>query len=872
MSPPLVTPDAICMEIQPGEARAATISVTKIPTPSGVTVTLTGGGNLVSVTDVSVFEEIHRALTEEEILELPPRPPSIRENARRNGVTERNLVDHGVASPFVVAQDQTVDITLQFSVALQTLEGITVGRLVVSGSDFAPLEVPVLCVVGRAVATPTIDQANVGCALAPGETAQRSVSIAKAPIGAQVVACVANGRGLIRLKTLIALREERRPATDEEIAELPPFPPSIRENARRNGFIEYVETGRSDGLTPLAVAAGHSVLANLEFSAPATGSAPIIEAALILASPQWQRLEIPLTLIVGSISVELLNSAVSVTQGRGVDLVVTVISLSGPGDTVHFSIVDGDRLSVSPDSLMIQPGKSTVGTLTLFAAPDAPIGVLSAVFVASVFEQMQTHIVPLRIEIEAGGITVSTRPFTLTARQGDTVPFDVTIFTEGITRTVVITPGELPSGVRMDSATVAIGPPGGVHIQPMHLFIDRDAPTTDRAWTPINWSANNGLHSGLVNLPLTIELQPDSRTFHKDFVTPPGTALGGSAELVINNEGHIIFRGHMHGSGFDPYAFRIGYFLRGSNIALALTDVISDRVGGTLGGGDRERPWSRETDSPYLKKYWREFRDSNAEFLLTYDDTGVIGTLQGLVAPLTEFLLVRVLAGPWTAAILVLGPELARITDLPVTSPNGIRGAIILGGVVFLFGPLGVVPAVVAGVAIAAAGDVKSRPMHQTEITEAARVFGDTLPIDRIRVTNLQSRAALSVAPNDFATVNVDDNMIIIGMGDRFDQDLVGDPTFIHELTHAWQFAHRPISVDDVIGVMERPFFSPEQNEALYKFTMDGRPWSGFGIEAQAMVVQTWYDSFKNLGLTSELAQTSPFFPCIARNIRLGQP
>jgi hypothetical protein len=114
--------------------------------------------------------------------------------------------------------------------------------------------------------------------------------------------------------------------------------------------------------------------------------------------------------------------------------------------------------------------------------------------------------------------------------------------------------------------------------------------------------------------------------------------------------------------------------------------------------------------------------------------------------------------------------------------------------------------------------------------------------------------------------------MIIIGMGDRFDQDLVGDPTFIHELTHAWQFAHRPISVDDVIGVMERPFFSPEQNEALYKFTMDGRPWSGFGIEAQAMVVQTWYDSFKNLGLTSELAQTSPFFPCIARNIRLGQP
>jgi hypothetical protein len=191
----------------------------------------------------------------------------------------------------------------------------------------------------------------------------------------------------------------------------------------------------------------------------------------------------------------------------------------------------------------------------------------------------------------------------------------------------------------------------------------------------------------------------------------------------------------MHGSGFDPYAFRIGYFLRASDGRVTLADVFSSRVGGTVGGGPRDRDWSIDARSELLRVHWAKMIESTPEFTKWYEDTGVLSTLEDFAAFVAEFIVVRALAGPAVAAIVVLGPELAHAAQLPVTQPRAIPGSIILGGVVMLFGPLAAVPAVVAGLAIAAADDVQSRRMHDSEIAEARKVFGDTVPIDRIRVT-----------------------------------------------------------------------------------------------------------------------------------------
>jgi hypothetical protein len=174
-------------------------------------------------------------------------------------------------------------------------------------------------------------------------------------------------------------------------------------------------------------------------------------------------------------------------------------------------------------------------------------------------------------------------------------------------------------------------------------------------------------------------------------------------------------------------------------------------------------------------------------------------------------------------------------------------------------------------VAIAAATDVKSRRMRASEIAEAAKVFGDTLPIDRIRVTNLQKRASGASPAADITMVNAIDNTIIIGMGDQFDADLIGNQTFIHELTHAWQIEHDAFSIEEIVGDIERPLLSSAQEGELYRTYVDGRPWSQFKSEGQAVVVETWYSSH-HTDLTSAAAQSDIWFPYIARNIRMGQP
>jgi hypothetical protein len=228
-----------------------------------------------------------------------------------------------------------------------------------------------------------------------------------------------------------------------------------------------------------------------------------------------------------------------------------------------------------------------------------------------------------------------------------------------------------------------------------------------------------------------------------------------------------------------------------------------------------------------------------------------------------------VLAGPAVAAVLVLGPELARIIDLPVTVPNAIPGSAIIGGVVFLFGPLAAVPTVVAGVAIAAATDVKSRRMHDDEIAFARRIFGDTLPIDRIRVTNLLKREGGGDIA--FAMFNTVDRTIVLGMGPDFDTHMTANATFVHELTHAWQQEHRPFALEDQMNAIERPFLSTDAEMRLYLPPEDGRPWRNVHPEAQAKTVEMWYLA-SSPDLESEAARSHRHFHYIANHLRTGQP
>jgi hypothetical protein len=615
------------------------------------------------------------------------------------------------------------------------------------------------------------------------------------------------------------------------------------------------------------------VQAHLAFTAPRTGFPNITEATLVIDAPRWRRLEIPLRLIIGRFYMEVASGFVSINQGASAGVIVAVSSLEGPGDQVHFSLEGGGgRVRLAPPNPVaaVMPDQRDWVHLMLFVDHEARLGWHEVTLEARVFDQLQLHRMPFTVYVTPGGLNVGTRPFSITAKQGDTVTFEVFANSEGPIRTLTIRPGALPKGVHIEPANLTLGPGRASRIQPIRLSIERHALTTDRAWMPIHWTANNGIHEGILNVPLTIELTPDERVFRQEFTTPDFTALGGFAEVVIRNDGSYTFRGQMHGSGFDPYDFRIGFYLATSIITLA--DTFTSRVGGSVSGGPRNRDWDKPGHNPLIQEHWAVLRNASCTFQKWYQDAGVLGTVQELAATLLEFVVLRALVGPAAASILILGPELAHAADLSVTRPRAIPGTLIVGGVVMLAHPLLAVTAVVAGVAIAAADDVKSRRMHPSEIAEAKKVFGDRLPIDKIRVTNLLRYAATSGEQVPFFNFNHMDETYLVSMGNAFHTEIIGDKKFIHELTHVWQWRYGAFSPAKMWGEIDRALFmSVEEERALYTTYSDGRPWRDFHSEGQAVAVHTWYDQHRS-DLDSVAARNHVFFRYIHNNIRMGRP
>lgn len=121
-------------------------------------------------------------------------------------------------------------------------------------------------------------------------------TIAKAPSSAQVTASVVGGAPHVKLKHLVALELVTRPMTAEEIAELPPFPPSIRINAEAHGVSQFEEVGRSVDGGPLAVTAGAQVRFEVEFTAPQPPPPAVVTATFVVGTT-WERVEAPMVFL-----------------------------------------------------------------------------------------------------------------------------------------------------------------------------------------------------------------------------------------------------------------------------------------------------------------------------------------------------------------------------------------------------------------------------------------------------------------------------------------------------------------------------------------------------------------------------------------------
>ena len=63
--------------------------------------------------------------------------------------------------------------------------------------------------------------------------------------------------------------------------------------------------------------------------------------------------------------------------------------------------------------------------------------------------------------------------------------------------------------------------------------------------------------TGTVSLSKLMQALLAPVSFHADITTPSGTALGGTVDITLSNNGNYSFNVHMHDSGYDPYDFRV---------------------------------------------------------------------------------------------------------------------------------------------------------------------------------------------------------------------------------------------------------------------------------------------------------------------------
>lgn len=869
MPTPPVDPWLLCIRLAPGQSRDITVTIAKVPTSADLKASVSEGSGVFAVKHIVVFDIIHRPLTEEEIAELPPVPPSIRKKARETGSVEEKIeiARSDGAIPMRVEAGKMAQIVVHASASAANSGTAITGTLRLEASEWDPVEVPWAVLVGQATHSPVLAPAEIRRAAEPGETVTQDAVIAAAPIAAKVVAFVEKAQTIARLAQVVAFRPFKKMFTEEEIEELPAYPPAIREQARQNGYVEYRELARGNGLIPISVSAGDMLRFYLELSAPAERFPDFIETDLVVEGTGWTQTKLPLQLIIGKVSVEVSRRSLDLRQGESGSFDVTLRSVAGPDTVVSLGFGEhADEWRIEPLFINLPKRASVQQTVSVQIEDSALLGTIDGSFEARCFQGLKLYRHPFRMVVRPGRVSVRLMQSAISLVQGQTVTCQAEVQCFGGHKAITLSPSNPPNGIRMNPRVRNISGKSTT-LMSFDIVAPPDA-VPGTGVLGVNWEASDGVHRGVLFLEVAVSLAPDSRTFHQQITTPSGTALGGWAEVTIRTDGTYRFHGHMHGSGLDPYAFRINAAVVSGTGIIRLAAQISGHVAGTVGPlfTSRDFDWDETGSNPLIVPNWAELRNGTATFGKWYSDTGVLGTLEEIAEALANFFVLKVFVGPLIAGAIVIGSELGATSNIPFLHPTVIAGVFVAGGLVLLLGPGVILPAIVAG--IATANEVKARPLRESELALARKVFSDTIPFDRILITNFDRGGKRAFCAPSL------DGSILICMGGRYDDTMTSlddRTTLVHELTHAWQIVHNPVvdliwqsainETRDIADVYAAPEF-------------DGREWGDFSNEQQAVIVASnWYNAASPTpgGLDGEVALTSPWFRYIKDNIRLGQ-
>lgn len=407
-----------------------------------------------------------------------------------------------------------------------------------------------------------------------------------------------------------------------------------------------------------------------------------------------------------------------------------------------------------------------------------------------------------------------------------------------------------------------------------------------------------------VTLPISLRSllgRVETQQFHAAITSAGLEALGGTVDLTIRSDGTFDIHVHMHDSGFVSYSFRVLIVLVGAGVSGGL---VQDEAGlgaallfectGDVEGTDKTVPLSHEPRRDFdwqqsgarqaITKNWQQFRNGQMHVSKAYEHGGVVGTVEDIAAELTSFLIGTAILGiPPVALIALASSTLGRLTGVRFLGPGGLVGFTAAAGTFYLFGPAMVFPVFVAGTV---AGELilpRHRGLSGPEIEFARQVFGDTIPYDRVILSDL-----VGIGGRPFTVPGVDGSIIVnIGVRGAYDNPTTdANPNdcrnrpgqlFIHELTHAWQIANGSLEGFVCDAAIETKVGEVTAGKSqMYSYgSADGDWGSDFNMEQQATLVEEWFGGTNCKGASQPgprraMDPNDPYFHYIAGNIRLA--
>ena len=367
-------------------------------------------------------------------------------------------------------------------------------------------------------------------------------------------------------------------------------------------------------------------------------------------------------------------------------------------------------------------------------------------------------------------------------------------------------------------------------------------------------------------------------SFDQQIITPQGTPLGGNVSVELYKDGRTHVKFHMHSSSvFGRFDFNLRAYVTADG-SPAFVFLHSGHVSG-VDSADYEE-WGRNDLIPI---YWPSLQNAQYRVAKDYSWGGIVGTFEDLINDLLDLG-----AGVLGATLgTIVGATREALDWMGLKLGAGGTIGVISGVIVFAVGVgsgvgigASLVTATISGVEIGAALEtmISIRPLREDEIAIGKSVFGDTVPFDKVMVTNLTG-----VGGRAF-TIPGTDGMTYINVGSDYD-NLIGaisksypmaGQLLSHELTHAWQIAHATF----LPGLLCSMVINQERNtfgDSVYKYEGPGPDWGSYNAEQQASIVDDWFAAVGQSNLYRPLDQGSPFYRYIwedvlNRQLPIGAP